>query len=132
MKLFDWLNKHPFTKYWGPVYIVMLIIVFFSLTTNPFATIGMEDVGTTLNFNFLHVLAYFVLSFLMGIAVRQSKQVAFRKYHYFFPILCCFAFSGFIELMQFFVPERAPSFLDLFFNLGGILLAQLARLILKK
>jgi len=130
MKRFDWLNKHPFIKYLCPAYIVMLIIVFFSLTTEPFAIIGMED--STINFNLLHGLAYFILSFLMGIAFRQSKQVAFRKNHYFFAILCCFAFSGFIELMQFFVPGRTPSFPDLFFNLRGTISAQFIRLILKK
>ena len=104
MKFFNRINKHPFIKYGGPVYIVMLVILFFSLTPKPFTTIGVEQADTALNFDLLHILAYFVLSFLMGVAFQHSKIKILKTYHYHFSIFFSLLFSGFNELMQFLIP----------------------------
>lgn len=124
MEIKKWLKEHPFFKYWEPVVIVMAIIAFFSLNTDPFSMVGVAELDA-IDFNPLHVLAYFVLSLMMGIGFKHSGSVLYERYYHLFAILYSFVFGAFVELMQMFVPDRYSDLQGLAYNLAGILLAQM-------
>lgn len=131
MKFIDWMNKHTMISYWMPLYAVMAVIAYFSLMPMPFSAIGL-DRGDMLNFDVLHIFAYFVLSFLMGVALIHSRIKVLSKNSYILPILIVVLFSGFLELFQGFIPGRWTSFTDMIYNLGGTVVAQAVRFRLKK
>ncbi len=96
----------------------MVVIFFGSVVLKP------EGVALkSFNLNKMHVLAYFCLSFIMGIVFGQSKKEKIKRAHYFFTILFSFLFGVFNEIAQFFVPWREFSLQDIFIHNGvGILL----------
>lgn len=80
------------------------------------------------DFNTMHLLAYFFLSFSIGISLFHSRF----KNHYNLAILYCFLFGVLIEILQHFIPGRFFGIDDLIRNTVGILLGQGARAILRK
>lgn len=129
MKIVEWLNKHPII-YWVPLFILIIIIAFFSLLPRPFDTVGVgEDTMERLtSLDTLHFLAYLAFGFLAGVALRHSKI----KHHYLTAIALGYIFGGAMELLQIFIPGRYSSIIDSLINLEGIVLAQGIRWILKK
>ena len=127
MKL-NFLNKHPII-YWLPAYASLAIIAYFSLS--PLTAPAVEFISK-FDFNKLHILAYFIFSFFLGTALKHSKNKIFQKNHYSLAIFVTFFFGSSIELMQNFVPGRFSDFLDLMFNLSGIIFAQLVIFFLEK
>ncbi len=126
MKVIDWLNKHPILVFQIPVLIVIIIISFFSLATTPFQTVGVGTGG--IDFNLLHFLAYFGLSFLLGIALRHSDS----KHPYLNAILITLFFSILMEGFQYFIPARSFDLMDIVYNFSGVLLGQAFRFVLKQ
>lgn len=104
-------------KIWFPTIILMIIIAFFSLAPKPFEKIGIEQ-GEQLDFNYLHIFAYFILSILVGIALNNYK------YSYYYAILFCLIYSFILETGQLLIPERTFDLLDILYNLLGISTAQ--------
>lgn len=127
MELFDWFNRHPVIRYWPPVYACMAFILYFSLSTSPPSSIG----GHKLNFNIMHLAAYFFLCFFMSAALAVSRLQIFKKNPYLLSIFLCFLFGGFTELMQSFVPGRSPSLADVIYNTSAIIFYPLAAFALK-
>lgn len=130
MKPFDWLDQHP-ALYWFPVLGIIAIILFFSLIPMPFTAVGMER-GDLLNFDILHIIAYFTLSFFIGIAFKHSRNNILSLYHYSFAVLIGITFGTLIELAQGLIPGRYPSFIDAIYNSAGVVLAQILRYLLEK
>ena len=130
MKLIDWMNKHTIISYWVPLYAAVIVIIYFSLLPKPFSSIGLPA-GDLLNFDVLHLFAYFTLSFMMGVALRHSKFKVLSNNSYILPIFIVVLFSGLLELLQGYIPGRWASFTDLIYNLGGTVIAQAVRFNLK-
>ena len=130
MKLTNWLNNHTFI-YWIPVYASVMIILFFSLLPRPFSLIGIPS-GDLLNFNTLHIIAYFGLSLVMGMAFRHSEIAILKNHSYIWSIFFGTFLGGFVEFAQDFIPGRYLDFMDLVLNMIGVFSAQLIRFILKK
>jgi len=128
MDLIKWLNKHLLV-YWIPLGIVAFIIFFFSVLKSPFSAIGIPE-GDLLDFNTLHIPAYFALSFLAGIAFRHTTNLKFH--HYTLAIIFAFAFGTLMEITQGFVPGRTASLIDSTHSLIGAALAQPLRFVLKQ
>ena len=131
MKIIRWLDKHPFVKYRLPVYALVLLIFLTSVMPGSLIKVGLKD-PSMLNFNYLHLTAYFVLGYYMSIALINSKKISLKKHNYYFTILFCFLFGFFNEIIQHFVPDRYFGILDIYYNLIGILLSQLFVLALYK
>ena len=127
MKLFSWLNKYQVPKYWVPAYACMSAILYLSLTPTPPDSVG----GYVLNFNFLHLAAYFVLCLLISNAFANTRIDSLRKNPFVVTIFFCFLFGGLIEILQSFVPGRSPSMSDVFYNTSAIILYPLSITIFK-
>ena len=130
MKFIKWLNNHAFI-YWIPVYASVLIILYFSLLPKPFSAIGIPS-GDLLNFNTLHIIAYFGVSLVMGIAFRHSNIAILKNHSYIWPIFFGTFLGGFVEFAQDFIPGRYLGFMDLVLNMIGVFAAQIVRFILKR
>lgn len=122
MNLIKWLNKNYYL-YWIPLYCSILVITYFSLFTKPFTRIGLEAGDSILNFNILHIVAYFVLGTSMTIALTHSKHKS--KYIILYSILFCFLFGTLMEIIQYFIPGRFFSIIDISQNLAGIVIGQM-------
>jgi len=130
MELIKWLNQHKFI-YWIPVYASVIIILYFSLLPQPFSSIGIPR-GDLLNFNTLHIIAYFGVSLVMGIAFRHSNIEILKNHSYIWAIFFGTFLGGFVEFAQDFIPGRYLGFMDLVLNMIGVFSAQLIRFILKR
>ena len=102
MNYIKWLNHHIII-YWMPLTLACLTIIYFSILENPFSSLGIPK-GDLLNFNNLHIPAYFILSFLAGVAFRHTTKLKFH--HYTLAILFAFNFGILMELMQGLVSDR--------------------------
>jgi VanZ family protein len=74
---------------------------------------------------FWHTLAYLVLYLSCLLAYRQQSALLLR-----FALL--FSFSATIEIIQYFVPQRSFSLLDLCANAAGLLLGSIIHKALQK
>lgn len=115
-KLFIHYSMKNFVKYWVPVYACMLLIIYFSLTSQPTSEIG----GFSLNFNFLHLAAYFTLCLFVTKSIKNSKFEVAKRNPFLFSIFYCFLFGSSIEFLQSFVPGRITSLADILYNTSAI------------
>lgn len=130
MKFLKKLDIHPWI-YWIPVFIYMAIIFYFS----SFSKIPqIEVVGflPPINTAILHVIEYFGLSLLIGIAARHSKIKLLRENSYLIAIAISTIYGASDEFHQSFVPGRVMDFIDFLLDILGAVLAQIFRFILKK
>jgi VanZ family protein len=126
MNIKKFVTKHSFFVYQVPIFLLMIIILFYSVIPKPHES----GINANLNLNLLHVLAYFTLSFLIGVALRHSKSIFNKKYTYF-AILFSWLFGALNEVLQLLVPLRHFSLSDLLgYNLGGIVVAQIVLVLL--
>jgi VanZ family protein len=126
----DIIRKHKFAFFWIPVFLAMAVIFVFSIMPpKQVEKTGIEGFGFSLNN--LHFVAYFALSFLLGIALWHSNKGYLNRNHYILAILVCVAFGSLNELLQFFSPGRTPDFLDAMNNGIGAVIAQGFRFVLR-
>lgn len=117
MKFLEKLNSLHASVPWFQVFAWMIFILYFSLSPSPPDAVG----GYTLNFDILHLVAYFVLCLLAANAFSNTHMYLPKKNPYLFSIFFCFLFGGFIEIAQSFVPGRTASIADVFYNLTAII-----------
>ena len=107
-----------FIKYWLPVIIYAIII--FNVSSVP----G-EEIPFLFSFQdvVFHILEYALLAILVSRALRAyyPAMIFSRRFLWVLILVVAYAFSD--EFHQAFVPNRDPSFLDVFYDSLGILLA---------
>ncbi len=82
--------------------------------------------------NLLHVPAYAVLAFLMGLSFKRERSRQLQIPGLFVPVLCALAFGALMEMGQVFVPGRTFDVGDMALNgfgaaLGAVMYALLVR-----
>jgi len=107
-------------KYFKVLFYVTLVVVFY-LAVIPDDNIHMEWKYAD---KLKHATAFFTLSFLLN---RASSTIQHRLRNMGALLL----FGIFIEFVQYFLPERESSILDVWADLAGILLFQLSYSLLK-
>lgn len=123
MELTKKINQNLFLFYWIPTLLITIFILYFSLSPAPLSSLGLEE--EKIDFNPLHILSYFFLSFFLGLALSTSKKKTLKKNKYLLAILFCLLFGIFNELIQIFIPGRGFSILDIIYNFIGLSLAQI-------
>lgn len=101
------------------VYKVLFFIVVLLLMLTPVLPEKLEAVFTFLKLTdkMEHFIAFFLLSFLLN---RASSTIAHRVRN----IFALSAFGLFIEVMQYFIPNRSTSLGDLLADIAGIVAFQ--------
>lgn len=103
-----------FLKYWGPVFLYGVCIVYLSSQSVP--NEHLPSFMFRLNDKFLHGLEYGVLGILLYRAFRQMTHTAGSMA---LGILCVIAFGISDEIHQWFVPQRQADVWDLFADTIG-------------
>ena len=97
--------------YWLPVYVIALIIFYYSSLSSPLA-----GAGTGLSSWIFHVVEYFLLSMAAYFAFKNNWKLGnYRLNTLIFTLL--FAVSD--ELHQMLIPGRVASLLDIGVDLAG-------------
>jgi len=119
-------------RYWLPVLTLMGFIAFFSLVPKPSLPIdlGGFEKGIIVSADFTHVLVYFFLSYLLGVAFEHTK--GYNKNSYILGFLLAISFGGILELLQGSISGRHLSLLDEIYNILGSGLAQMLRFFINK
>ena len=113
---------------WFGVFAILSVILFYSLNPQP-PSVG---IPSSVDFNDLHLIAYFVFTFVLGVAMRHSTLEKLSKNHYLLPIFVALFIGAAIELGQKYIPGRYLSLGDLGRNLLGSIAAVVVRFILKR
>lgn len=97
------------TQFFFRVMLVGAVLIVLYLTTTPVQ----YEVGESINDKLSHALAFFVLSFLADYAFPGTRFFPFK-------ILPLFAYGVLIECIQYFLPYRDFSLLDMLGDAVGI------------
>jgi VanZ family protein len=131
MKTSSFIKIHFFFFFWMLYNVLTTIVIYFSLVGNPVEFFNVF-LGISTSSEIIHLFTFFVLSFIISIALRHSSHEDIRKHDYFLTIWFLTLFGALIEILQFFFPPRVPELLDLGYDFVGILLGQLLRFFLRK
>ena len=109
-------------KHWLPVFLYIILIYYLSSLHNP---AGLLSEKTGIKFYSItpyiyHMLEFGLLSFLFWRALKNSNSENPHIHAISFSIL----YAIFDEIHQIFVPTRVFSFIDISFNVLGILSVQ--------
>jgi len=130
MRVSKFIKIHIFFFFWILYNILTTLVIYFSLVGDPVEFFSVF-LGISTSSEIIHLLAFFLLSFIISIALRHSSHKDIRKHDYFLTIWFLTLFSALIEILQFFFPPRVPNLLDLGYDFIGILLGQLLRFLLR-
>ena len=97
-------------KYWGPVVLYALAIVYLSSQSNPAQQLHLPSFIFNINDKFLHACEYGVLGILLYRALKYTTPNAGNMG---LAIICVIAFGISDEIHQWFVPQRQADILDL-------------------
>ncbi len=97
-------------KYWGPVVLYALAIVYLSSQSNPAEQLQLPSFIFNLNDKFLHACEYGVLGILLYRAFKYTTPTAGNMG---LAIICVIAFGISDEIHQWFVPQRQADVWDL-------------------
>jgi VanZ family protein len=115
--LFDYLERNKVLLVYLPLIFYWLLL--FTLTTLP--TKSMPAIGVSDKIE--HLLAYFVLSFLLFLTLLFQKQSLFlKKYALLFTFIIVFFYGVVDEVHQLFIPGRSCELFDFTADIiGGVL-----------
>ncbi len=97
-------------KYWGPVVLYALAIVYLSSQSNPAQQLQLPSFFFSINDKFLHACEYGVFGILL---YRAFKYTTPNAGNMGLAIICVIAFGISDEIHQWFVPQRQADILDL-------------------
>lgn len=98
-------------------FIILTLFTYLGLSRSlPAATHGVNDLA-------LHFAGYVILVI--------SGMVAFSKYHITVPVMLL-VYSTLIEILQYFLPYRTFSLLDIIANLSGLLVGSILWIVILK
>ncbi|WP_447961967.1 VanZ family protein [Nitrospira sp. Ecomares 2.1] len=119
-------------KYWGPVVLYALVIVYLSSQSNPAQQLHIPSFLFKINDKILHACEYGVLGILLYRAFKYTTPMAGNMG---LAIICVIAFGISDEIHQWFVPQRQADIWDLvadtfgaaFLILGWVLITEKGR-----
>ena len=133
--LWHFIIRNYFVFFWVPVYAYMGLMFQVSSVPNPLEALPGAELAvklfSTWASSILHIVEYFVLSMLLGVAFRHSRHNFFVKHSFLLAFIISALFGMSDEIHQLFVPGRFCTISDIGFDSLGALAAQVARKIVK-
>jgi hypothetical protein len=132
LKLWHFALKHNVLFFNLPIVAYMAAIFYFSSMSNPPVPGIAIQLFSSNTSTVLHFIEYSILSFMLGIALRHSKNAFFSRNAYLLAIVIAGLYGISDELHQLFVPGRYCTLSDALTDFVGASAAQFVRWIFKK
>ena len=110
----------PFLKRWGPAVLWMVVIYYFSASSEPFQVVPQNiTIPDEIIWRIAHFFEFAILAILVGRAIMDGKDISWSSLNRIF--LFSISYGVFDELHQSLIPGRAFQLLDLGLDVFGVL-----------